>query len=284
MSPAFLRPLWLLSAAATLGILAGCASPPTIVSAAAWPAALDAAPPADVLLLGEQHDAPDHQLLERQTVQWLAGRGQLAALVLEMAERGHSTAGLPREATEAQVQSALQWHDAAWPWSAYGPVVMAAVRTGTPVLGGNLPRTAMAEAAKDAHWDNHLAAHAREQLHTALQEGHCDMLPAARLPTMARIQIARDASLAATAREAMRPGQTVLLVAGGEHVLRHRGVPTHWPRDVQSKVVSALARPPQGEAAGTASATAAAGTGADIVISTPPLPPHDACASLRPAQ
>ena len=282
MSPAFLQPLRLLGAAATLVILAGCASPPSIVPATAWPAALEAAPPADVLLLGEQHDAPDHQQLERQTVQWLAGRSQLAALVLEMAERGHSTAGLPREATEAQVQSALQWHDAAWPWSAYGPVVMAAVRAGAPVLGGNLPRTAMAEAAKDARWDNHLAARAREQLHKALQEGHCDMLPAARLPAMARIQIARDASLATTAREAMRPGQTVLLVAGGEHVLRHRGVPTHWPHDVQSKVVSALARPPQDEAAGTA--PAAAGVGADIVISTPPLPPHDACASLRPTQ
>lgn len=282
MSPAFLRPLWLLGAAATLVVLAGCASPPAVVPAAAWPAVLDAAPPADVLLLGEQHDAPDHQQLERQTVQWLASRGQLAALVLEMAERGHSTAALPREATEAQVQSALQWQDAAWPWSAYGPVVMAAVRAGVPVLGGNLPRTGMAEAAKEARWDNHLAARAREQLHTALQEGHCGMLPTARLPAMARIQIARDASLAATAREAMRPGQTVLLVAGGEHVLRHRGVPTHWPGDVQSKVVSALTEAPQAQPAGTASATA--GTGADIVISTPPLPPHDACAPLRPAK
>ena len=50
-------------------------------------------PPA-LLLLGEQHDAAAHQQWQAQTVQWLAQRQQLAALVLEMAEAGHSTQGL----------------------------------------------------------------------------------------------------------------------------------------------------------------------------------------------
>ncbi|MBC7468864.1 MAG: ChaN family lipoprotein, partial [Ramlibacter sp.] len=51
-----------------------------------------------LLLLGEQHDEPDHQKLQREMVQALAGRGVLAALALEMAEEGASTAGLAREA------------------------------------------------------------------------------------------------------------------------------------------------------------------------------------------
>ena len=271
MLPASSRLLWRLGAAFTALALAGCASRPAVVPSVLWPAPLHAEPLTDVLLLGEQHDAPDHQRLQRETVQALAARGQLAALVLEMAERGHSTAALPRDATEAQVQSALQWRDAAWPWSTYGPVTMAAVRAGVPVLGGNLPRSAMTAAMQDTRWDNHLAAPARQQLHDALQDGHCGLLPAARLPAMARIQIARDASLAQTAREAVRPGQTVLLVAGGEHVLRHRGVPTHWPESLTSKVVSAL----------TDQAQATTQEGVDMVIRTAPLPPRDACAALR---
>ena len=271
MLPAFPRFNTRLGAAIAALALAGCTSSPAVVPSAQWPAQLESALPTDVLLLGEQHDAPDHQRLQRDTVQWLAARGRLAAVVLEMAERGHSTAALARDATEAQVQSALQWNDAAWPWSAYGPVTMAAVRAGVPVLGGNLPRSAMAAATQETRWDNHLAATARQQLLDALQDGHCGLLPATRLPAMARVQIARDASMALTAQEAVRPGQTVLLVAGGEHVLRHRGIPTHWPINLTSKVASAL----------TDKAQAAIKTGVDIVVATPPLPPHDACEALR---
>ena len=260
-----------LGAALVAFALVGCAGHSGVVPSDQWPAQLESALPTDVLLLGEQHDAPDHQRLQRDTVQWLAARGRLAAVVLEMAERGHSTAALARDATEAQVQSALQWNDAAWPWSAYGPVTMAAVRAGVPVLGGNLPRSAMAAATQETRWDNHLAAPARQQLLDALQDGHCGLLPATRLPAMARVQIARDASMALTAQEAVRPGQTVLLVAGGEHVLRHRGIPTHWPINLTSKVASAL----------TDKAQAATTTGADIVVTTAPLPPHDACEVLR---
>ena len=260
-----------LGAALVAFALVGCAGHSGVVPSDQWPAQLESALPTDVLLLGEQHDAPDHQRLQRDTVQWLAARGRLAAVVLEMAERGHSTAALARDATEAQVQSALQWNDAAWPWSAYGPVTMAAVRAGVPVLGGNLPRSAMAAATQETRWDNHLAAPARQQLLDALQDGHCGLLPATRLPAMARVQIARDASMALTAQEAVRPGQTVLLVAGGEHVLRHRGIPTHWPINLTSKVASAL----------TDKARAATTTGADIVVTTAPLPPHDACEVLR---
>ena len=132
------RPL-LPAAALSLALLgaAGCATPAPLGAAAQ--ARLATLLPADALLLGEQHDAPAHQQLQRQAVQWLAARGQLAALALEMAEQGRSTAGLPRDASEADVQRALAWRDAGWPWQTYRPVVMAAVRAGVPVLGANLP-------------------------------------------------------------------------------------------------------------------------------------------------
>lgn len=270
-----------LAVAAALGTLAGCATPgeagmqahPPNEAAATrvWPARLQTLLPTDVLLLGEKHDAPDHQRLQREAVQWLAARGALAAVVMEMAERGAGTAGLPRDATESQVQNALQWNTSAWPWQAYGPVVMAAVGAGVPVLGGNLPRSQMRAAMAESRWDSHLPGPALAQQYEALREGHCGLLPESQIAPMARIQIARDAALAQTAREAVRPGQTVLLVAGSGHVMRSLGIPTHWPADFASKVVIAQAE----------QAPSAIKNEADAVVQTPPLPPRDHCAELK---
>ena len=267
------RAWWALAAGCALTV-AGCAGPlgATPPQSAPWPDRLQSLLPADVLLLGEQHDAPDHQRLQREAVQWLAARGQLAAVVMEMAERGHSTAGLPRGATPEQARAALVWNDAAWPWEAYGPVVMAAVAAGVPVLGGNLPRGELRAAMADAAWDQHLPPAALQRQHAAMQDGHCGLLPASQIAPMARAQIARDASLARTAQQALRPGQTVLLIAGGGHVLRSLGVPTHWPSKIQSKVVLAQSGP---------APAAIKLDDFDAAVETPAVEIKDHCATLR---
>ncbi|RYF27772.1 MAG: hypothetical protein EOO33_03235 [Comamonadaceae bacterium] len=227
--------------------------------------------PTDVLLIGEQHDAPDHQRLQRQAVQALAERHQLAALVMEMADAGRSTDGLPRQASPGQVQQALAWQDNAWPWERYAPVVMAAVQAGVPVLGGNLPRPAMRDAMRDSRWDAHLPGDALRRQYQALRDGHCGLLPESQIPGMARIQIARDASMARVAAAAQQPGRVVVLVAGSGHVVRSLGIPTHWPKAFRSKVVVAQAGQPP----------TAGQDMADLVIATPALPPEDHCAALQ---
>ena len=168
-------------------------------------------------LLGELHDQPDHQRQAAQIVDELAVQGRLQALVLEMAERGRHTHGLPRDAGEAQVREALAWHEPAWPWAAYGPVVMAAVRAGVPVQGGNLPRAELRAAMGQARWDDTVPASARERLVDAVRDGHCGLVPEAQLPAMARMQIARDDALAATIAASARgasPEAVVLLLTG----------------------------------------------------------------------
>ncbi|HOM13666.1 MAG TPA: ChaN family lipoprotein [Rubrivivax sp.] len=186
---------------------------------------------ADLLIFGEVHDQPDQQRQVADEVQRLAAAGRLAAVVLEMAEVPHSTAALPRDATAAQVQQALQWRG--WPWERYEAVAMNAVRAGVPVLGGNLPREQLRAAMADASLDDKLSAAARARLAQAVREGHCKLLPQAQLPGMVRVQIARDLSLAATAAQALRsaqPDQTVLLLAGAQHASRDRGIPLHLAR------------------------------------------------------
>jgi uncharacterized iron-regulated protein len=212
--------------AAVTALLTGCAS------------ALSAA---DVLLLGEQHDAAAHQQRHRDTVQSLARQSRLAALALEMADQGGTTAGLPRGSDESAVQAALRWNEQAWPWAAYAPAVMAAVRAGVPVLGANLPRERMREAMADARLDALLPAAALEAQRKAIRQGHCGLLPESQIAPMTRIQIARDRAMAATLAAAAAPGKTVVLVAGAGHVDEALGVPVHLPASVS---VRSLRWPP----------------------------------------
>ena len=272
------------AAALSLALLgaAGCATPAPLGAAAQ--ARLATLLPADALLLGEQHDAPAHQQLQRQAVQWLAARGELAALALEMAEQGRSTAGLPRDASEADVQHALAWRDAGWPWQTYRPVVMAAVRAGVPVLGANLPAARQREAMRDAALDARLPPAALQEQQQRMRDGHCGLLPESQIGPMTRVQIARDIAMADTVRAARQPGRTVLLVAGNGHVHRALGVPLHLPPDLTAKVLSAQSGQAQAAIDSEVTDTLPAHTsGADLLWPTPPVPPRDYCAELRRA-
>lgn len=233
---------------------------------------LQALLPTDVLLLGEQHDVAEHHALEQAVVQALAARGELAALVLEMAERGHGTADLPRTASEADVREALAWHDAGWPWADYGPAVMVAVRAGVPVLGANLSRSRMHAAMDDAALDGQLSRAALAEQRERIRQGHCDTLPESQIAPMTRIQIARDAAMAATAWQQRRAGRVVLLLAGNGHVDRALGIPQHMPAGARLAVIALQAgKAPDEELAARA----------DQLWLTPPVSPQDYCARLR---
>ena len=274
-------PRLLRSLAALLALLLGaCALPPLD---AAQQARLASLLPADALLLGEQHDAPEHQQLQRQVVQWLADRGQLAAVVLEMAEAGHGTAGLPPDASARQVRAALAWDDARWPWRTYGPVIMAAVAAGAPVLGANLSLAQMREAMRQSALDDRLPAELLAVQRQRIRDSHCGLLPEPRIDPMTRVQIARDIAMAdAVARAAQQaaPGRVVLLITGNGHVHRALGVPRFLPAGLKAKVLSAQAQPAQVAIENEALADRALQAG-DLRWPTPPLPPRDPCATLR---
>lgn len=257
-----------LALALGVSLLAACAHrPPQTV-----PDLLARVLPTSVLLVGEQHDAPDHQALQRDVVQTLARRDQLGALVMEMAEQGRGTQGLPSDANEARVRDALDWTEQhGWSWAVYGPVVMAAVRSGAPVIGGNLPRAQMRGTMGQTRLDSVVNEGVLQRQRDSIRESHCDLLPDHQIAPMTRIQLARDQSLAQTAAQAVIPGKTVVLVAGNGHVRPDLGVPLHLPPTVTHKVVVAQA----------GIATSPGAPPADTVWQTPALPPRDHCAELK---
>lgn len=249
--------------------LAGCASTKSVNNTWALQQVLQQKP--QVLLLGEQHDAPEHHEWERNTVTQWAAQDQLAAVVLEMADAGHSTKALPANASESAVQTALAWNNKGWPWQNYGPTVMAAVQAGVPVYGGNLPRAQMRDVMQQTQWDAHLPSAGWQRQLSAIREGHCDLLPDSQLAPMARIQLAKDASMARTAQQLVQAGKTVILIAGRGHVLRSIGIPTWLPADTRSVVAI-------GQAGDQAQALA---SDRDWVQYTPATPPKDHCAELH---
>ena len=229
--------------------------------------------PADALLLGEQHDAPAHQRIQQQVVQALAAQGQLAALVLEMANQGGSTRGLPVQATEADIQTALRWDERAWPWGSYGPAVVSAVRAGVPVLGANLPMSALRATMGDSSLDQRLPSAALAEQQQRIRTGHCDMLPESQIAPMTRMQIARDRAMAQTITEAAQAGRTVVLLAGHGHVIPALGVPQHLPPTFKAKTV--LLQASLGDSAIETIANF------DLVWPTGPIPVRDYCAEFK---
>jgi len=264
----FARPL-MAALVITLSVsLAGCAHglrTPELQSR------LDAWLPADVLLLGEQHDAPEHQTLQQQIVAALAARGVLAAVALEMADSGDSTATLTPDASEEQARGALRWNNDAWPWAAYGPTVMSAVRAGVPVLGANLARSQMQRSMADAQLDQRLPGPALKAQQQLIRQGHCDLLPESQITPMTRIQIAKDMRMADTVQAATKTGQVVVLITGSVHADKQLGVPQHLPPELRVKAIRLRS-----------GATVVSGEreSFDGVWLTPATPDKDYCAGL----
>lgn len=264
--------LWTITAMLALG---GCAAP---ASNTPYPDALQISRllPADAILLGEQHDAPDHQRIHRFVVETLARQQTLAAVALEMAPQGQSTEKLGPQADEEMVRAALQWSNKTWSWDTYGPVVMAAVRAGVPVFGANLPAARLRETMADAGFDLLLPAPVLEIQQQRIRVGHCNLLPEPQVAPMTRIQIARDITMAQTVRQVARPGKTVLLLAGGSHVDRSLGIPQHLPPEFNAKAVLL-----HGASVADADKNAAE---FDQFWATRPAPPTDHCADFKARQ
>lgn len=257
---------WLAACLALTLTLAGCSlvrGPDAAARLAGWL-------PADVLLLGEQHDASAHQAVQQQVVAALAARGQLAALALEMADSGQSSAGLPANASEEQTRSQLRWDNDAWPWAAYGPAVMTAVRAGVPVMGANLPRSDMRASMADTQLDQRLPGPSLKAQQQLIRQGHCDLLPESQITPMTRIQIARDRRMADTLAQAVQPGKVVVLISGSVHADKQLGVPQHLPAGLQVQSVRLLA-----------GGQALPGESFDSIWATEAVPDKDYCAGLR---
>jgi len=177
------------------------------------------------LLIGEQHDNPDHHRLEAEIITALGQRQQLGAVALEMAN-GDQQPLLDQtlDAALPPTPEALNW-SAGWPWALYEAPLQAAFRWSSRVLGADLTpaqiRTAHAEGAPQGE----LEPAQGDFMAELLFHSHCGQLPRSQLEPMRQVQLARDQQIAAVLRAHSLPGRTGVLLTGSIHARRDLGVP-----------------------------------------------------------
>lgn len=269
---------------------------------------------ADVVILGEQHDNPDHHLLQAALIRGMDDGAGVDSVVFEQVRLGQQAALdaylASATGTLDGLADALRWERSGWPaWTLYAPVFEASIAAGAGLRAGSLdPDTTMAiardgadalPAALRADYGLSTPLHPARQaaLRQAMRDAHCGMLPAHMLDAMVLVQRARDANLAGAVRAARAAGpapaggsagitspSTAILIAGNGHARTDRGVPSYLTATPTLRVRSLgllEVRPGQ-----VSPADYAAGLGADplpfdYVWFTPVASDTDHCAALR---
>lgn len=259
-----------------------------------------AAAAAPVVLLGEVHDNLDHHALQARLVRAIAAAGRRPALAFEMVDSDQqpdldrALAGGGRDPDA--VARAVGWDRRGWgPFSRYHPIVAAALESGMPLVGANLPRAEVAAAihqgieaipaAARARIERQppLTEEARLSLRAEMKASHCGALPDDVLDPMVLAQRAKDAQMAVRLDEvATRDG--AILIAGAEHVRTDRGVPSYLDRAARDVLAIAMVEVvPGAEVPGAYAGPAfdAQVLPADFVVFTPAADRDDPCEAFR---
>ena len=231
------------------------------------------------VLVGEQHDNPDHHALQEWLLKALSQQRPQNSLLLEMLTPEQQNPvrevqlGLLKGQTPDHLAEALNW-PTAWDWKQYGALMTYALHQPYVILPANLSPSEVrtlyqTPTALPGSHTNQPSLQAALLQH--LRDSHCQLLPESQLPAMLSIQQHRDRRMATALHAAPQPA---LLIAGAYHVRRDLGVPQHLADlgSTEGLIVVMLA-----EVGSSISAQEA-----DIVWFTPAQPQQDHCAQIKP--
>jgi uncharacterized iron-regulated protein len=231
------------------------------------------------VLVGEQHDNPDHHALQLWLLQVLSDRRAQGSLLLEMINPDQQAkvdavhADFSQLKVPADLPAALAWQTG-WDWALYGPIVRYTLGQPYPLLSANLDTDeikAIYTQVPALSGEHSTAPAVREQLLEQIRASHCGQLPEQHLPAMLAVQQQRDRRMAQRLLAAPKPA---LLFAGTYHARKDIGVPTHLldlGADNKGTVVLLMTQVGEQVAPGSA----------DYVWYTAALPDQDYCAQWR---
>lgn len=209
------------------------------------------------VLLGEQHDNPDHHRLQARLLRALIAAGRRPAVGFEMftsddaASIARHLAAHPTDAVG--LAQAVDWQRSGWPdWAMYQPIAEAALAAGLPVVATNLSQGAAralgqgGDSAPGAALvarlglDRPLDAGLRTAMAQEIRDAHCGYAPEPRVEAMITVQRARDAQMAESLIAAGQQDGAVL-IAGAGHARRDYGVPIYLAGKAPDASVVSLA-------------------------------------------
>lgn len=241
---------------------------------------LDHLPSADIVVLAEVHDNPQHHLNQARAVTAL----RPTAVVWEMLTPGQAAA-MPEDRTdEAMVGAALGWADSGWPdFALYYPIIEAA--GDARHYGAAVPRPEAQRAFQEGAAGVFGAEAARFGLDQPLPEAeqaareaeqfdaHCEAMPREMMGGMVDAQRLRDAALARAALQALdETGGPVVVIAGAGHARIDWGAPALLRLAAPERRVLAL---------GQVESDPGAEAPWDLWVVTEPVEREDPCAAFR---
>lgn len=230
------------------------------------------------VIVGEQHDNPDHHVLQLWLLRALASQRPQGSLLLEMlvaqqqlridtVRRQLRSQGWPED-----LPAALAWQPG-WDWALYGPIVRFALAQPYPLLAANLDTRevrriyAQPPVLSGAHANSQAV---KDLLQAQIRDAHCGLLPESQVPAMLAVQQQRDRRMAERLVAAPAPA---LFFAGAYHARKDVGVPVHLVDIGAAQGTAVLIFAQQG--------SPVAAESADYVWYTPRMPDQDYCAPLR---
>lgn len=228
------------------------------------------------VIVGEQHDNPEHHQVQLWLLQALAEQRAQGSLLLEMLTEDQQVAvdkvhGTPVQQWPQDLPQALAWQSG-WDWSLYGPIVRYVLAQPYPLLAANLTKTQVRQVYRQPpviEGPRSTAPAVSEVLLTQIRQSHCGMLPESQLAPMLAIQQQRDRHMAERLLAAPAPS---MLLAGAYHARLDIGVPLHV-QDLGAPQPQVLILAQKGDAVDAGSA--------DYAWYTTARPTPDYCAQMR---
>lgn len=204
--------------------------------------ALDVAPTADVVIIGELHDNPIHHENQARAVSAITP----TALVLEMLTPDQANAATPETRADPDTLSeAIAWSSGGWPdFALYWPIFEAAPEAA--IVGAALPRNYVRRSVMEGApaiyaelggdpvllgLDQPLPEAEQGEREALQMEAHCDAMPIEMMGGMVAAQRLRDAAFAEAVVNAVEThGSPVVLITGNGHARRDWGVPVYLER------------------------------------------------------
>jgi len=177
------------------------------------------------VMLGEKHDNPDHHRLQGELTGALIDGGH-QAVVFEMLDVDEADAVAGATDPDA-LAAAVDWEHSGWPaFSMYRPIFEAIQAHGGTVVAGHPTRDQVKAAMTDGvPGVKALTEPLHDSLAREIRDDHCGYANDAMIPLLVNAQRLKDSTLAA--HVASFP--EAVLICGGGHARRDRGVPYYLP-------------------------------------------------------
>lgn len=241
-------------------------------------------PASSWLLLGEQHDHPDHHQLQLWVLRQLAAEQRLGAVAMEMLNT-EQQAPLDAQLTlgAQSTPAALNWPERGWPFANYQAQVQFALDHAGRVVAADLSDSEKTALRQNTGSVTEYAAEHTGYLAELIVKSHCGMFTAERAKPAARMQIARDQQMAKQMLANTQNDKVNVLIAGAQHVRKDIGVPL-WLGELPAlsilMVSVAESTDPTDYLPKALAADSPASAIADLIWFVPAIPAVDYCAQL----